>query len=806
MLSSLWQDLRFALRNLLRTPGFTVAAVLTLALGIGAATSVFSVAYGVLLAPLPFRDPSQLYVLHANNPTGQPSHFPLSGEEFKAFAREQKDAAQMGAYFYYGATETFVRFADTSAVVAVATVTGGLFDVLGAHPQVGRLLRPDDDISGSPWVVVASDGFWRRAFGGSPSIVGAKITVNSRPTTIVGVAPPGLALPAGTDLWLSSAYLTRGDTLGSFFDVVARFNRGTTVSHLSTSLGAFLRSKTEPHSGPEQQLQSILTPVVLPLSDVMLGDVRPAIRVVGGAVALLLLVTCINVANLLLIRAVGRRREFAVRAALGAGRGRIARQVLVESGVLAATGGALGVAAAWAATRLFVALAPAGVPRIEDVGFNGPVVAVALVLSIGVALFFGAFPAAMSSRLSLVDHLRERRDAGNSATHRARSLLVGAQVTVAIAVLVAAGVVIRNFDQLIHLDLGFRTSNLALVRIGVADTMFAKNPTAYLDALTRIRARMRAMPGVANVTEMLTPPFHDAGLDVGYSLPGDPPTGATGRPMIDTRLADENYFKTLGIRLLRGRVFTADDNEQAARVTVVDETLARQVWPHQNPLGQQIGIGTTMYTVVGVVGETNFRDYFHPRQTWYIPVHQAVTGWRPGILGVRTLGDPALLFKSLNTAVHDTDPHLYAASVSTLDEGVDATMETPRLDALLLGGFAAAILLLTALGLYSIAATYVRKREYEIGLRIALGAQYGEVVRLVVRQGIGVVVVGAVAGLVVAIAGAGVLQSVLYDVSPRDPRSVVVAITAVLVVALLAFYLPVRRAARANPADALRAN
>ncbi|MFI5229798.1 MAG: ABC transporter permease, partial [Gemmatimonadales bacterium] len=480
--------------------------------------------------------------------------------------------------------------------------------------------------------------------------------------------------------------------------------------------------------------------------------------------------------------------------------------VLVESATLAVGGGLLGLACAWGATRLFVAIAPPGLPRLDNVGVDGPVLAVALALSIGVALVFGAFPAAMSGRVPLVDSLRERRDAGSAITHRARSLLVGAQVTVAIAVLVSAAVVTRSFDRLVHRDLGFRTNDLVFVRIGVVDTMFAKSRPSYLDAVARIIARIRQIPGVAGATAMLTQPFHSAGLDVGYSLPSDPPTGATGRPMIDTRLADEDYFRTFGIRLLRGRTFTADDNERSALVTVVDESLAREVWPGENPLGKKIGIGTTFYTVVGVVGQTSFRDYFHPRETWYVPVRQAIPGWRPGFIAVRTRGDPALLFRALRAAVRETEPRLITSSITTLDQGVDATMEQPRLDALLLGGFAGAILVLTALGLYSIAATYVREREFEIGLRIALGAQYSEVVRLVVRQGLSVVIVGAGIGLVVAITGAGVLRSVIYDVNPRDPWSMALSIAAVILAALVAFYLPVRRAARANPADALRAN
>lgn len=809
------QDVRIAVRSLRRAPAFVVAAVLTLALGIGAATSVFSVAYGILLSPLPMRDAARVVVLWAHNPTLQPEHFPISGEEYKALRREFRSFSRTAIYEYHGAVERPLQLGDSAVTVPTAFVSGAFFDVLGVRPRVGRLLRQDDDVFGAQPVAVVSEALWRRAFGADPTAVGRTVTLFARTFTIVGVVPGGFDVPRGAQLWTSTQApyrVSTGDTLQGFYDVVGRLEPGANAQQAQSELGAFLQRASEPHSGARQMLGNTLRPVVRPIAEVIVGDVRPAIRIVVGSVALLLLVTCINIANLQLVRAVGRRREFAVRAALGASRGQIAQQVLIESALIALGGAALGIAFARVAIALFLAWAPAGLPRIDQVGANGPVLVAALTLAIGVAIVVGLLPALMSGRLSLAHNLRERQGGdGSSSTHRTRSALVAAQVAVAVAVLVAAGVVGRSFQQLMHLNLGFVPERLLVARmsgstivqpvdtVGSADARFQRSLDLYDNILTRVRA----LPGVSSATLLVAAPFQSAGLDVGLSLPGEAIQAAAGRAMVDGLGADAEYFRTLGIPIREGRAFTDADRENAARVAVVDESLARSVWPGQDPIGKQIGIGGKFHTVVGVVGETRYRDLLQPRQSVYIPYRQSWR-WGPSFIALRTTGDRSSIGSTLRAAVRETNARLIISQITTLNERVNATTAQPKLNALLLGGFAVSILLLTALGLYSIAATYVRHREFEIAVRVALGASPVEVVRLVLGQGVAVVLAGTAVGAAAAFAGAGVLGSIVYGVRERDPVMFVVALIGIAAVALLAFYLPARRASRASPAQVLR--
>ena len=814
-MESFRQDFRIAVRSLWRAPGFAVAAILTLALGIGAATSVFSVAYGILVSPLPMRDPSRLVVLWAHNPTLQPEHFPLWGEEYKAFRREAQSFSATAIYEYHGSIERPAQVGDTAITVGTNFVSGTFFDLLGVQPRAGRLLRPDDDVFGAQPVAVISEGLWRRAFGADPAAVGRTMRLYAKEFTIVGVVPGGFDVPRGAQVWTSTQSPYRastGDTLQGFYDVIGRLKPGATAHQAQAELGAFLLRATEPHSGARQMVGNTLQPVAHSIADVIVGDVRPAIRIVVGSVALLLLVTCINIANLQLVRAVGRRREFAVRAALGASRGRIAQQVFIESGVIALAGGAFGILFARLAISIFLAVAPAGLPRVGQVGANGPLLAASVTLAIGVALVVGILPAMLSGQLSLADNLRARQGGdGTSATHRTRSTLVAAQVAVTVAVLVAAGVVGRSFERLMHLDLGFKADRLILARIGASSAVPAidtASPDARyrrsLDMLDAIMSRVRAVPGVASATLLIAAPFQANGLDVAYSLPGDGPRETAGRPMVDGLGADAEYFKTLGIPIKRGRAFTDADGENAAPVVIIDESLARAIWPGQDPIGKQLTIIGKPSTVVGVAGETRYRDLLRPRQSVYVPYRQSVR-WGPSFIAIRASRDGASLGPSLQAAVRGTDARLIVSQITTLTDRIDATTAQPRLNALLLGGFSISILLLTAVGLYSIAATYVRHREFEIAVRVALGAAPGEVVRLVLGQGVAVVIGGALVGAAGALAGAGVLASIIYGVRARDPLMFLVALSGVGVVALVAFFLPARRAPRTNPAEVLRA-
>ncbi len=796
-------DLHFAARSLRRTPGFTVAAVLTLALGIAAATTVFSAAYGILLKPLPVADPSSLVALWGDNPTHQPEHFPLSGDEFDAYTRETRAFSGVAAYDYIDPWSLGARIGRSDVGdVGVSFVTGEFFHVLGAHPLLGRLLDPRDDRYGARDVGVISAAYWRHEFGGSPDVIGKTIRTEGEAIAIVGVAPPGLDFPAGTDLWKATIRDSTG-RLHAFLNLIGRLKPGASLAQARGEFGAFLGRPGEPHSAARKALRVPLGPAVQPAMDVVAGEVGPTLRVVVWAVALLVLVTCVNVANMFLVRAVSRRREFAVRAALGASGGRLTQQLLVEGSVLAVAGGILGLAIASWGVRAFVALAPATIPRLEQVTMNGHVLAVSAALVIAVALVVGLLPAALGGRLSLADNLRDRGTADRGKeSHRARSLLVGLQVSVAVLALVAAGLVGQSFERLTHVDLGFTPDHVLFVRMGVVGQL---SPLQLLKATDAMLPRLRALPGVTHVAEMTSEPFQATGFDMAYSLPRDAGRSGIVHPWLDGMVVSPEFFEALGIRVLDGRSFTGDDRIGTPRVAVVDATFARQSWPGEDPIGRRVYALNDTFTVVGVAEPTRYRNLQAPRMTFYMPIRQAVSDGRwPRYLAIRTAADPAQVAGAVRAAIRQADARFFAAEVTPMSQQLDATTAAPRLSVVLLGLFAGAVLLLTLLGVYSIGATYARDRRFELAIRMALGAQAGQVKRLVVAQGIVVVFVGAVAGGLVAFAGAGLLHALLYGVTPRDPLTLGAAVTVVCVVALTALFVPAARAAGANPGEILR--
>lgn len=795
------RDVRLAVRGLRRTPAFSVAAVLTLALGIGATTSVLSVWYSVLVAPLPLRDPARVVVMWGDNPTKQPEHIPLSGGEYTAFAREARSFSRIAAVDYQGTLPRLIQFGDTVASVPAALVTGTFFDVLGARPLVGRLLRPEDDRYGEPFVGVISERLWRRAYGSDPSVIGTKTKFYLRKMTIVGVVAGNVDYPSGAELWGSwPNYAQVKDTLPGFVDVVGRLAPDATVAGARAELGAFLSRPEEPHSGARRLLGNIVRPVAVPVAEAVVGTVRPALHIVLGAVALLLLVTCVNVANLMLLRTLARRHELTVRAALGAGRRRIVQLVLIEAAVLSSAGGALGIGCACYAVTAFARFAPAELPRVHAVALDMPVLAAAIALCAAMTLLFGAIPAAIGGRLEAGDTLRERRAAqGHTIARGTRAALVATQVAIAVALLVGAVVVLRSFEALAHDRLGFHPDHLIIARFG--QNRSVGDPRAFNAALEGAIRRVRDVPGVRDASGLIAPPFRAAGNDLAYSLPDDPPNTATNRPMVDYLGAGPDYFRTLGIALERGREFTAFDGPGAAPVAIVDAFLARDAWPGKNPIGKQIGVGTQFYTVVGVVSPTRYRDVLAPRATLYTPYAQSALV--PAYIAVRSTGNPAALIPAIRDAVREFDPRLYLADFASMADRVGLSLAAQRLEAQLLGAFAVAIVLLTAIALYSVGATFVRQCEFEIGVRVALGATPAQVTRLVLRQGVAILACGVTAGVVLAFAAGAVLRAIVYDVSPRDPLAFVIASGIVCGAGALAFAIPCRHASRTSAAHLL---
>ena len=696
MLDATMGDLRFALRSLRRTPGVSAAAVVTLALGIAAATTVFSAAYGILLKPLPVHAPSRIVALWGDNPTHQPEHFPLSSEEIAAFSHETRYLSSTAGYDYMDPEILGAEIGDVGVGdLRVSFVTGDFFRVLGVHPLRGRLIEPSDDRYGARRVGVISDAYWHREFDANPAVIGTTIRIVADTVSVVGVAPPGLDLPSGTDLWEA----TLRDSTGrhyAFMNLVGRLKPGASVAQEKGEFGAFLHRPTEPISPARKALGVPLGPIVQPIMDVVVGAVAPTLHIVILTVVLLVLVTCVNVTNLLLVRAVSRRREFTGRAALGASGTRLALQLLIEGGVLAAVGGLLGIMAAWWGVRAFVALAPATIPRLGHVSMDGRVLAVSVSIVLAVALIVGLLPSVLGERLSLADHLKDRgnSDAG-PASHRSRSLLVGLQVAVAVLALAAAGLVGRSFQRLTQVNLGFEPDHILFVRLGVVGKV---SPNQILGVVDRMLPRLKALPGVRNAAELYSAPFQATGFDLAYSLPRDAGKSGIVHPWLDGTAVSPGFFRTLGIPILAGRAFSSDDRRDRPHVAIVDAKFARQSWPGETPLGKRVYALDDTFTVVGVAGPTRYRNLVAPRMTFYIPFHQAVSGFWPRFLAVRTAAEPDEVAQAVRTAIRQADSRFFVSGVMPMSQQLFAATAAPRLAVVLLGIFAVAILFLTVLG------------------------------------------------------------------------------------------------------------
>jgi predicted permease len=797
------RDLSLALKNLRRNAAFALAAILILGLGTASVTSVASIAYTVVAAPLPVRDASSVVVLGIVNPTKQPPHFPLSGGEYLAFARESRTLSAVAAMDYRRTLPRLITVGDTVVSIPAALVTGNFFDVVGARPLLGRLLRPADDGYGAPFVGVISEHLWRTLYNADPHVVGTTTKFYLHQITIVGVVAGVLDFPRGAELWGSFPnYVGAKDTLPGFYDVIGRLAPGNTASSAQNEFQAFLMRKSEPHSAARLLVGQDVRATATPLLDELVGNVRPAFAVVMAAVSLLLVVTCVNVAGLMLGRGVARRREFAVRAALGAGWHRIASQTVAESAILCAFGGAIGVGASWFAVRLFAAFPPATLPRAQNISLSLPALLGAVGFCVVATIVLGLAQAVIAMPRSLSEALADRRDTGgNPRAQRLRQTLISVQVALAITVLAFATVIARRLDHFAHQDLGFEPNNLLIARLGQHEAVGGINESRA--SAERILARVREVPGVTHASGMLFTPFREDGLDLAYSLPSDGPSAPTNRPMADWIGVDFDYFKALGIPLLQGRAVTASDRDGSARVAVVDEMLAREAWPGADPLGKQIGVGTTYYTVVGAVASTRYRDILSPRATLYTPMVQS-PDMSPQYVAIRTSTAPNATIPGLRAAVREADARVYLADFATMNTRIGSSLSTSRVIVAVLGAFAVAMLALTGVGLYSVASTFVRQREAEIGIRMALGATPARVTLMIMAQGTRVVVAGAVFGLSLVLISGRALESVVYSANARDPVALAVATAIVVAVAAVALASPLRRALRTSPADALR--
>lgn len=804
-LDTLLRNVRLGLRGLVRAPGFTLTAVLTLALGIGIATAVFTVADALLLRDLPVRDQERVVLLWGEMPSGRFDNYPLGLDDAREFARRSRSLEQVAFSSYYGATETPVRDGDRVTRLRRALVSGNYFRVLGARPILGRSLRAEDDVRGAAPVAVLSYSAWQTRFGGDVRVLGREIRSYSDGLTytIVGVMPRGLDYPRGADFWTAVLPSTGPSQEGLIaLDVIGRLAPGATPASARDELTAFL---TRPEA---RAWQRQLRGVVHTLPFQLLGDTRPALLVFAAASALLLLITCINVANLLLVRGISRTREIAVRTALGAGRGRIVAQLLTESALLGTAGGALGVIVAAGAVRAFVALAPAGLPRLDEIRLNASALAGAVVITFLATLLFALAPTLTTSRVEAQQVLRsgERRSASRRARLLAEALVAG-QVALALLVLSAAGLIARSLLELERAKLSLEPSHLLIGELAIRYEQF-DSTSRQLALLENLVQRLEATPGVQAVTPVVAAPFSGSGgWDGSPAAEGQSADEAAANPMLNMELVGPGYFATLGVPVLHGRNFTEADREGAPPVVMLSESAARHYWPGEDPVGKRLRMGAnskTLLTVVGVVPDTRYRDLREARPSIYFPLLQSIFPFMPANLAIRTSGPPAELVPAIRRVIGETSSGVALASAAPFGEFLEEPLAQPRLNALLLTIFAGAAAALAAVGLFGVMTTMVRQRRHDLGVRMALGATPADLSRMVMRRASTIAAVGTVAGLAGALLANRLLAAMLYQVSPTDGVTLSIVTCFLVGVALLAGLIPARASTRIDPAIALR--
>jgi len=788
-------DLRYAIRLLGRNPIFTLATTLTLALAIGGTTAMFTIVDAALLRPLPFAEPDDLVWGWGQWP--QSDSASISPPDFVDY-RDRARAVRLAAMTAFG-RDFALSGAGEPESVSGRMVSAGLFETLGVVPAMGRSFAKSDEDLEEAEVAVLSDGLWRRRFGADPSILGRRLTVDARPITIVGVMPRGFAFPQGTDLWLPLPLRNSEMQVRRFhfLRIVGRVAGGSTFAAAQADLDAIAARLAEAHPDSNQGWRVRLEP----LRERLVGSFRVALLLLFGAVACVLLIACANIASLFLARSGARRRELAVRAALGASRWRLSRQLLVESVTVAALGGAGGLLLAIWSVQLLAVLGPRDLVTLRDVSVDGRVLAFTALVSLVSGILFGIAPALQAGRLSLRDALTSR-GAGPSR-QRARALLVAGELSLAAMLLMGAGLLLRSFTELLRVDAGFRAG-------GVLTATLRLPPQRYADAermvafAEQLEEAVRAQPGVSAAAVTSRLPMAPQGGDTYFTIVGQPEP-AKGKPTADIRAVTPGYFQTMGVPLLGGRDVARTDRTGAPPVVVVNEPFARAFLPGRAALGERlvIDLGRPMTAeIVGVVG--GVRHYGLDNEAtpaMYVPFAQAPNP----IVNVvaRAEGSGTAAAGGLRSAVHGLDATL-PVDVVAMSDLVARSAAQPRLRALLVGGFAAVAILLAAIGVYGVAAGAVAERRREIGIRMALGARAPEVVALVTRESARLAVAGLVIGVAGALSLSRVVAGLLFGVRPLDAATLAGVVGVMLAATLIATAVPARRAARVDPATALR--
>jgi predicted permease len=804
------QDLVLAWRGLRRAKGFTGAAVLTLALGITATTVMFALVQGVLLRPLPVRDQDRLLVGWKELPASGFGHYPFRAPELEALRADSRLLERVGGVDYNGAWPFLATESGSAAFLQCVSVTGDFFGVVGVEPILGRALNRADDLAGAENVLVISHGLWQRRYGGGRDVLDRMLTLRERPFRIVGVMPPGFAYPRGSEAWMTVAALQSTVTSKDFVpyvDLIARLRPGATIDQAKSELHG-LTARLESDAPPDAPRG--LTPVVRSYEDVVVGDVRRPMLVLFGAVGLVLLIASANVANLLLMRGEARRPEMAVRAALGAGRGRIARQVLAESAVLALAAGGVGLGVSWCSLPALTTLVPGEIPQLESVRIDLGVLVFTVAVAFVTAALAGLVPALSAARTDPILQLRTGgRGSTQPATRPGRRALVVAQVALAVTVVAAAGLLTRTLLQLQTVDMGLAADRLVLAQLALPPTKYAE-PRRQLQFLDDVVTALGTAPGIEGATPVNTPPFAGtAGWDAPtFTAEGQDAEGTGTNPSLNLESIHSNYFATFGVALVRGRAFARADRQGSPNVVIVSEDVAARTWPGGDAIGKRLKLGGTnsrepWRQVVGVAGRTRYRELREPRATLYLPAAQFM--FTPDFIVLRTSLPTDAVAALVRDRVQAVDPAVEVMRIARFGELLAGPLARPRFNAFLIGVFGVAAWALAAIGLYAVMGASVRQRYTEIGIRVALGATASDVRHLVVGEGLRLAGLGAAIGLAGAAIASRVLRALLFEVHWLDPASMVTAASLLVGAAALASYLPARRATKVDPVTMLRA-
>ncbi len=811
-MDNLIQDLRYAIRALLKKPLYAAIAIITLALGIGANTAIFSVVNGVLLRPLPFAQPERLMMVY--NTSDKEDQDSVTYPDFNDWRDRNQSFAQLAAYSTRDFTVTGV---GEPFRLRGAMVTHELLPLLGVNPEQGRFFTPEEDKPGAR-AVILSHRIWQEYFGSEGKLVEKNINLNGQNYLIVGVMPATFAFPIQNDpvidMWTTTATMQEGRAPltaqrgNHALDCLGRLKDGVSLEQAQAEMSLIVGdiAKQYPDTNSEFGVR------VASLHQDLIRDVRVALWTLFGAVGCVLLIACANVANLLLARATTRQKEVAIRTALGASRFRVMRQLITESLLLSVLGGLLGLLLAMWGTDLVLSLVPKGLPRAESIGFDVSVLGFTSLISILTGWLFGIAPALQISKTNLTQSLKEggRQATGGAQHNRVRSILVVAEVAIALTLLVTAGLLINSFFRLQHLKPGFETTNLLSFRLGLPDTRYPQEQQ-LVNFYQNLGARIHNISGVKDVAYITALPFSGQGAGVGFSIEGEPLEANRPFPYdTDYRTISPAYFRAMGMQLLSGRDFDERDNAESTQVVIINETLAKKYFPNQNPLGKRINPsfstgnrGIVMREIIGVVSDIKHRKLNEePRDEVYIPHAQNP---RPTMFYVvRTTHDPTVAIAAIRSEVQAMDKDLPMYNIKTLDQYIASSVAQPRFNMLLLCIFASAALLLTIIGLYGVLSYAVTERTHEIGVRMALGAKTSDVLKLIVKHGMGLTLIGVVLGLAGAYALAQITESLLFGVTATDPLTFIVVSLILTGVALVACLVPARRAAKTDPMVALR--